>query len=222
MKKAFVWGGGLLLVVFGLTLLVDPAIWMFLVYSSRFNWTFEHNDGRTTTGRDDFRDERVDAFIAGRPSGRMIYTDKKGNRLGEYRLENGAKTGEEMYWDKSGAPVSLATYSNGVPHGIQKQWHDGTLVFYGDYVNGERHGTFTNWYDDGAIHNIASYSNGVKHGEYRYYSPSGRMLAHCTVSNWFTVTGTDVVERTSWQGTTLAYFTNGVQVKKWQDWEKWE
>jgi antitoxin component YwqK of YwqJK toxin-antitoxin module len=161
-------------------------------------------------------------LMAEHPSGKMVYTEKNGRKTGEYFLVSGVKTGVEKYWDGAGDIAALTTYSNGVVHGDKKQWRDGRLVFHGNYLEGKEHGTFTNWYDTGQIFDVATYSNGVKHGEYMYYSPTGRKLGHCVVSNWFTLWGTDVIERTSGKGTTLGEFTNGVLVRKWHDWEEWQ
>lgn len=201
----------------------DIVVWNYMVYTSRFTWTFESLDGLVVNGKDDFRENKIKGFLLKKPTGKMCYKNEKGVVIGEYQLIAGRKHGREQYWNSKGSPASLRTFDHGVFHGEQKMWWDnGNLMSYEFFCNGKEHGVFTNWYQTGALQYVTPFSNGAENGECFVYTPSGRLIGHSFASNWNTVSGTVIMERSENKEALIGRYSNSVLVEKWYDWEKWK
>lgn len=208
-------------IIFVLSL--DFFVWEFLHYTYRFTWIFEYDDGRIIKGKDDSRERSIKPFLRTNPSGKMMYIGNKGLKCGEYHLINGKKHGCERVWGLDGSLAVVRNFNHGVRDGEQKSWWDtGHLMSYEFFCNGKEHGVFTNWYQTGALQYITPFSNGAENGECFVYTPSGRLIGHSFVSNWNTVSGTVIMERSENKEALIGRYSNSVLVEKWYDLEKWK
>jgi Uncharacterized protein conserved in bacteria len=213
---AFVFGGGFVCMFW-------PWFHFYVFYPCF--WTFEHDDGRVTTGRDDILKKKVTLFLSENPSGRMVYKTIWRNRVvGEYRLLDGRKEGVERWWaDDSDELLSESVYRNGERDGIQKRWwgRNRPMVFE-HYKDGKPDGVSTSWFETGALSSIRNYSNGLTVGENMDFTPSGKMVAHFWQStNGVTViSGTEIMRRFEGKPAVIGEFTNGVLIRKWE--EEWK
>jgi antitoxin component YwqK of YwqJK toxin-antitoxin module len=197
----------------------DFFIHSYFFIISRGSWIFEAADGHVVNGTDDMEHTEIKEFLLTRPTGKMTRTTKSGVAIENCSLVNGNKDGVLRRYDRSGVRlIDEMNYTNGILHGEQRSWwKNGRLMFYENYRDGHEDGIFTNWYESGNTSFIRSYTNGVLHGESFDYAPGGRLVAHCVVSNWATLNGTELLSNDGKGNVRLALFKDGVFIKEWTE-----
>jgi antitoxin component YwqK of YwqJK toxin-antitoxin module len=197
----------------------DFLVMRYFIIASRGHWMFECADGRVIQGKDDLEQTEIKEFLLTSPSGKMTRKTKSGVIVETYTLLNGNKDGTLFNYDRSGCRLLVEeNYTNGVLHGIQKSWWgNGSLRYHKNYQSGRADGIFTNWYEPGKISFIMPYVNGVLHGERFDYAPDGHLMAHCVVSNWMTINGTELLSDDGKGNLRFALYKDGKVVKEWAE-----
>lgn len=115
-------------------------------------------------------DERLQfLFLIGPKGGKAIYT--------WYELgRNDIPPGYTGKWYRiNGTIFEVSEYRDGVEHGKQKVYKDGTLIFNCGYNMGELHGRYEVWYDTGKPCILTKYKNGIISSLYTSWYDNGRI-----------------------------------------------
>ena len=136
-------------------------------------------------------------FFHGLKNGYFKLYDKNGNLVSIEKYVNGEKQekAEEIakldvktdYWP-NGKPKVIATYKNGVPEGVRREYnkegkveksyvfHNGKIIAEGVLTDaGKKEGHWKEYYDDGKLKSEGDYKNDKKTGRWRYYYHNGQL-----------------------------------------------
>ena len=76
----------------------------------------------------------------------------------------------------SGAITSTENYSNGIKHGLERQYYpNGQVSEEIEWNNGARHGVWNQYFDDGTVKLNSSYVYNKVSGPYTFYWPNGNL-----------------------------------------------
>lgn len=121
--------------------------------------------------------------IQGAESGQWIYYyDSTQYVAWEMNYNLGQKHGKQIYLTKDGDTTRLEHYSNGVLHGVRKNYYPKSKVEKEmNYVNGLLDGAFKSYSMDGKLLQELSYKQGKKNGELKYFYDDGTLLS---IEHW--------------------------------------
>jgi antitoxin component YwqK of YwqJK toxin-antitoxin module len=151
-------------------------------------WEWFYDDGTL---------KMVGTYNHGLKNGYFKEYDKEGNLLSVEKYVNGEKEkkSEELstldiktdYWP-NGKPKIVATYKDGVPEGIRREYDkngkveksyifkNGKVIAEGIFTDaGKREGLWKEYYDDGSLKSEGNYKNNNKTGKWKYYYPNGQL-----------------------------------------------
>lgn len=158
-------------------------------------------------------------FTHGLKNGYFKQYDRKGNLLSVSKYVNGEKEQkvEELskldvktdYWP-NGKPKIIASYKNGVPEGVRREYnqegkveksyifHNGRIIAEGVFTeSGEHQGLWKEYYEDHSLKSEGNYKNDKKTGSWKYYYPNGRLQE------------TGIYEKGAPEGKWLWYYQSG-------------
>ena len=106
--------------------------------------------------------QRTTEFVNGKRTGetRAYNIFEQLTCVENYR--NGRLDGECIYYDIFQEPYQIKWYRAGFPHGPEKTYSKGRLVFLGEYCNGKPHGYFKSYDGYGMITKQLYYNRGVQ------------------------------------------------------------
>jgi antitoxin component YwqK of YwqJK toxin-antitoxin module len=136
-------------------------------------------------------------FSHGLKNGYFKEYDRNGNLISVVKYVNGEKEEktEELtqldiktdYWP-NGKPKIVATYKNGVPEGVRREYNEngeveksyifknGKIIAEGILTDGgKREGLWKEYYLDGSLKSEGNYKNDKKTGKWKYYYPNGQL-----------------------------------------------
>ena len=136
-------------------------------------------------------------YTHGLKNGYFKEYDRDGNLISVVKYVNGEKEEktEELtkldiktdYWP-NGKPKIVATYKNGVPEGVRREYNkkgeveksyifkNGRIIAEGILKdNGKKEGLWKEYYDDGSLKSEGNYKNDWKTGKWKYYYPNGQL-----------------------------------------------
>jgi len=117
-------------------------------------------------------------YIGGKRDGKLVWYDKKGNKLSEINYDHGKISGvQKNFFAYNEKVKSSVNYKNDKKEGLEKQYYDnGQLAMSVNYIHGKKEGIQREYTYDGKLYSEVTYVNNYKEDMQKWYDKKGNIV----------------------------------------------